>query len=271
MLRHLITPEQIAEQMEQWNIEGVAVWTRRHRLNALRDLYTKLDGSEADNPARAVRQPKKPKPVPHALGYDVIRATLAMMKPTATKALLMVMAFCGFRPEEVRRIAPHMIHVDATTVDDATGATVPAPFVIRPSAKGGDVVAVPLPDEGVEAWKLWQATNRWIPDEPTWDMDSLTNANRDWKKAMARVQRKLVAEGKMEEAARYEPVCSYSLVHSYCTRLLVDGKADITVVQKARGHKDVRTTQIYTMMRVDARLAVAVKRAFDAPRKASDS
>ena len=102
-------------------------------------------------------------------------------------------------------------------------------------------------------------------------MDSLTNANRDWKKAMARVQRKLVAEGKMQEAARYEPVCSYSLVHSYCTRLLVDGKAEITVVQKARGHKDVRTTQIYTMMRVDARLAVAVKRAFDAPRKASDS
>jgi len=55
------------------------------------------------------------------------------------------------------------------------------------------------------------------------------------------------------------------------TTLRVQISSTITVVQKARGHKDVRTTQIYTMMRVDARLAVAVKRAFDAPRKASDS
>src|SRR5438105_2353777 len=117
MLRHLITSEQIADQMERWNTEGVAVWTRRHRLNALRDLYTKLDGPTAENPARAVRQPKKPKPIPHALDYEVIRTTLANMKPTATKALLMMMAFCGFRPEEVRRIAPHMIRLDATTVD----------------------------------------------------------------------------------------------------------------------------------------------------------
>src|SRR4051812_46804163 len=72
-LRHLITPDQIADQMEQWKADGVAVWTRRHRLNALRDLYTKLDGTRAENPARAVRQPKKPKPVPHALDYIVIR------------------------------------------------------------------------------------------------------------------------------------------------------------------------------------------------------
>src|SRR4051794_2299333 len=64
VLRHLIAPQQLAEQMEQWRIDGVAVWTRRHRLNALRDLYTKLDGVDADNPPRAVRQPKKPKPVP---------------------------------------------------------------------------------------------------------------------------------------------------------------------------------------------------------------
>ena len=71
------------------------------------------------------------------------------------RAFLLIMAFCGFRPEEVRRIAPHLIHLDATTVDDAIGATVPAPFVIRATAKGGDLTAVPCPQEAVEGWKLW--------------------------------------------------------------------------------------------------------------------
>jgi site-specific recombinase XerD len=73
---------------------------------------------------------------------------------------------------------------------------------------------------------------------------------------------KLASEGKLEEAARYERVRCYSLVHSYCTQLHVKGQADITVVQKARGHKDVRTTQICTVMAVDPRIAVAVKKAF---------
>ena len=102
-------------------------------------------------------------------------------------------------------------------------------------------------------------------------MDSLSNANRDWKKAMIRVQRTLIAEGKLTESNRFQAVCCYSLVHSYCTQLHVQDNADITVVQKARGHKEVRTTQIYTVMSVDPRLAVAVKRAFSVPAKAAKS
>lgn len=66
----------------------------------LRDLFTKLDGKKACNPTREVTQPKKPKPIPHALPSDVIRGTFATMQPTATRALLMIMAFCGFRPEK---------------------------------------------------------------------------------------------------------------------------------------------------------------------------
>ncbi len=263
VLRHLITQDQIEDQMEKWRQASVADWTRRHRLNALRDLFTKLDGLNARNPAREVKQPKKPQPIPRALPFDVIRTTLAGMRPTATKAFLGVMAFCGFRPVEVRRVKPYMIGLDAMEPDESTGASRPAPSVIRPSAKGGNVVAVAVPDEGVEAWKLWLRTNEWNDDKQKWRLGSLKNANRDWQKAMARVQKKLRAQNKFEEAARYEPVPCYSLVHSYCTTLLVDGEADITVVQKARGHKDVRTTQVYTTMRVDPRLARAVKKAFN--------
>jgi site-specific recombinase XerC len=249
-LRHLITPDQIADEMETWRAAGIAIWTRRHRLNALRDLFTKLDGKNAPNPARDVTQPKKPKTKPRALPYDVIRASLATMRPTATKAFATIMAFCGFRPEEIRQIAPHDIHLEGTE-----------PFVIRPTAKDGDIVSVPCPPEAVRGWKLWLDKNPWKASEQAWEMDSLSNANRDWKKAMCRMQNKLMREGEPQEAARYEPVPIYSLVHSYCTYLIETG-TEITTVQKVRGHKDVRTTQIYTKMTVDPRVAVAVKKAF---------
>jgi integrase len=250
-LRHLITPTEIEEEMEKWRAAGIAIWTRRHRLNALRHLFTKLDGKNAPNPARDATQPKKPKFPPRALPYDVIRATLATMQPTTTKAFLMIMAFCGFRPVEIRRIAPPDIHLDGAE-----------PSVTRPSAKGGNIVTLALPPEGVKGWKLWLDMNTWNAAEHTWEMGSLSNANRDWKKAMRRVRDKLVHEGKPNEAARYEPVRAYDLVHSWSHRLNVQGEADITAVQMARGHKDVRTTQIYTQMVADPRIAAAVKKAF---------
>jgi len=74
------------------------------------------------------------------------------------------------------------------------------------------------------------------------------NANRDWKAAMIR--------------AGFTPTRCYDLVHSYCTTLLLEGGGDISLVQKARGHRDIRTTMIYTQVVVDPRLAVAVQRAF---------
>jgi site-specific recombinase XerD len=61
--------------------------------------------------------------------------------------------------------------------------------------------------------------------------------------------------------AGFAPTRSYDLVHSYCTTLLLEG-ADISLVQKARGHRDIRTTMIYTQVVVDPRLAVAVAKAF---------
>jgi len=62
--------------------------------------------------------------------------------------------------------------------------------------------------------------------------------------------------------AGFTPTRCYDLVHSYCTTLLLEGGGDISLVQKARGHRDIRTTMIYTQVVVDPRLAVAVQRAF---------
>ena len=74
------------------------------------------------------------------------------------------------------------------------------------------------------------------------------NANRDWKAAMLR--------------AGFAPTRCYDIVHSYCTQLLLNGGGDVALVQKARGHRDIRTTLAYTQVTVDPRLTEAVEKAF---------
>jgi hypothetical protein len=138
--RDQITADQVQQQIDAWRKAGIAVWTIRHRLNALRQVYAMLDGAGAYNPARKVKAPPKPRAIPRGIDYFTIRTVLNQMEPSATKSLLMVMAFCGFRPVEIRRTEPWMLRLDADP-----------PQVVRPTAKGGDTVVVPLSDEGVLA------------------------------------------------------------------------------------------------------------------------
>jgi integrase len=166
------------------------------------------------------------------------------MAPSATKGFLMIVAFCGFRPEEIRRTEPWMIHLE-----------VEPPHVIRNTAKGGDVTVVPLADEGILAWRMFVEHGGFDRRPELKDRRgrprrtrTFPNANRDWKAAMKR--------------AGFAPTRCYDLIHSYCTQLLMNGGGDVSLVQKARGHRDIRTTLVYTQVVVDPRLAEAVRKAF---------
>jgi site-specific recombinase XerC len=242
--RDEISAENIQQQTDGWLKAGVKAWTVRHRINALRQLYKILDGEGGYNPVLEVRSPAKPRAIPRALDYDTIRTVFNQMAPTATKGFLMIMAFCGFRPEEIRRTEPWMVHLDADP-----------PNVIRNTAKGGDVAVVPLSSEGVLGWRMF--TDHGGSDRQPEAKDrrgrplrtrTFPNANRDWKAAMSR--------------GGFAPTRCYDLVHSYCTQLLQFGGGDISLVQKARGHRDIRTTLIYTQVVVDPRLDEAVQKAF---------
>lgn len=48
----------------------------------------------------------------------------------------------------------------------------------------------------------------------------------------------------------------------HATQLLLKGADDLTLVQEALGHRDVRTTRIYTTVKVNPRLMGDIRKAF---------
>jgi site-specific recombinase XerD len=143
------------------------------------------------------------------------------------------------------------------------------PFCFKRVGKSGRPVMVPLPPQGVEAWRLLIRKN-------AWGKFSRSNVNRDWKAGMQRAGekafRKALAEGaNAEELAAiqlaFTPRKMYALRHSYATRLLQKGSDDLSLVQEALGHRDIRTTRTYTTVIVNPRLVEAVRRAFQSSDK----
>lgn len=251
--RDSIEPIEIKDQLREWR-SRYAAHTCNLRRTALSHLYTVLDGPNVYNPVREVPRYKEPAPTPKWLDYDVIRNTLAKMRKTSTRARLMLMAYAGFRPSEIVRALPE---------DVVPFLDLPEPFCFKRVGKGGVPLMVPLPGDGVAAWRL-------LIERAGWGHFSQASLNKNWKVAMKSAGREAVraaetvaADAGAVEKIRlmYKPVNSYRLRHSYAVRLLL-ASGNKELVQKALGHANIETTDFYTQMVTDPRLVDAVRKAF---------
>ena len=274
--RHTLEPQELQTQLNEWRTgqdpQGrpiITGWDHQHntvskplaartcnlRRTALSNLFTVLDGKRARNPLADVPPFKPPIAQPQQFADIVIDATFEEMRESRAKARLMLTMYGGFRPSEVMRAQPEDVlpYIDRTE-----------PFCFKRVGKSGRPVMVPLPQEGVDAWRL-------LIRKGAWGKFSRSNVNRDWKAAMRRAgekaYRKALNEGGSSEELQaiqlaFTPRKMYALRHSYATRLLQRGSDDLSLVQEALGHRDIRTTRTYTTVVVNPRLVEAVRRAF---------
>lgn len=213
-------------------------------LIAVRGLhrFAALEGFVGQDVAAGVRPPAQTKRLPKAIGIGEVERLLEAASfgdtPEALRdrALLEVLYACGARISEACALDLD----DVPLADDA-------PPVVRLFGKGSKERIVPVGSFAREALRAYVVRGRPALAAKGDGTPALFLNQRG--RRMSRQTAWAVIQVVAERAGLTEHVSPHTLRHSFATHLL-DGGADVRVVQELLGHASVTTTQIYTLVTV---------------------
>ncbi|MEV4708125.1 site-specific tyrosine recombinase XerD [Actinoplanes sp. NPDC049316] len=212
-------------------------------VSAVRGLhrFAAREGIAGDDPGRDVKPPAPPKRLPKALDVDQVSRLLAAVtgdEPLALRdrALLEFLYGTGARISEAVGLA----------VDDLDES------VVTLHGKGGRTRLVPLGSYARAALDAYLVRGRPVlvaagKGTPAVFLNARGGA-LSRQSAWTILRRAAAAAGLPVDGPH--AVSPHTLRHSYATHLL-DGGADVRVVQELLGHASVTTTQVYTLVTVD--------------------
>lgn len=213
---------------------GSAPASTARRLAGLRAFVLFLQGLGflREAPTAGLLPARRPDPLPHVLGRESIEVLLSSVRgsePLARRdrALLEALYATGARVEEACGWA-----LDDLRLEER---------VVRCFGKGRKERWVPLGEAAADALRDWLAHGR-----PALDRDasrrvflSRTGRPLDRHRVFRMLRERALAAGLGEHLS------PHVLRHSFATHLL-EGGADLRVVQELLGHASVKTTQVYT-------------------------
>ena len=206
--------------------------------------FALADGLAEADPASAVKPPTPAKRLPKALPLADVEAILeAAGAPGTTlalrdRALLEVLYGTGARISEA-------VGLDVDDLD-----TVDATVLLR--GKGGKQRLVPVGSFALAAVDAYLVRGR--PELVAAGSGASTGGAMFLNARGGRLSRQsawAVLVKAAERAGVTRDVSPHTLRHSFATHLL-DGGADVRVVQELLGHASVTTTQVYTLVTVDS-------------------
>ena len=242
--------------------QHVAASTQNQALSALLFLYTEVLQQPLDRPINAVRA-KQPAHLPTVLTWEEAHAVLNAMTGMQ-QVMAKVLYGSGLRLMECVRLRVKDIDFayQQITVRDGKGAkdrvTMLSDSLIAPLQEhlqrvklihaqdlraGYGHVYLPFALErkypnANRAW-AWQ----YLFPSARLTFDTPTGTFRRWHCAESSLQRAVKAA--IQKAGIHKHASCHTFRHSFATHLLEDGY-DIRTVQELLGHKDVKTTMIYT-------------------------
>lgn len=225
---------------------ALAVASVARMLVAVRALhaFATTESWASQNPAADVSPPRPGKRLPKALSVDQVQHLLDAIDRTTPvglrdAALLELLYGTGARVSEVASL----------DVDEVSRVLRDPELGLRLLGKGNKERLVPLGSyarHALDAWlvrgrpALTQTSRRFTPA-------LLVNSRGD---RLSRQSAWAIIRARAADAGITDEISPHSLRHSFATHLL-DGGADIRVVQELLGHASVTTTQIYTEVTVE--------------------
>jgi integrase/recombinase XerD len=196
-----------------------------------------------NNPALNFQPPKISKRLPKALSVEQVLKMLNIagddLVSIRDRALVEVLYSTGARVSEIVELNL----VDLSTISSGTESMT----TIKLRGKGGKERIVPIGSFAVAALENYLTRSR-----PTLVKNSTQKSfflNQKGGRLTRQGAWNIVIKA-AERAGIKEQVSPHSMRHSFATHLL-DGGADIRVVQELLGHASVTTTQIYTLITID--------------------
>ncbi|RZJ01910.1 MAG: tyrosine recombinase [Brevundimonas sp.] len=234
----------LAAWYQSLSTRGLSPATQARRRSAVRQFYRFAlgEGWRADDPSRRLDAPKQGRSLPKVLSPDEVEALLAAASARDGTGTLRLVALVELAYASGLRVSELLaLRVEAVRRD-------PAYLIVR--GKGGKERLAPLNASAREAVKAWlvvrdAARPDKVPDSP-WLFPSASAKGHLTPRRFAQ----LLDHAAMDAGLDPARVSPHVLRHAFATHLL-EGGADLRVVQTLLGHADIGTTQIYTHVATD--------------------
>ncbi|CAN1550167.1 XerD Site-specific recombinase XerD [Caulobacteraceae bacterium] len=244
-----------SEDIEAWfaamGAAGLSPATAARRRATARQFYRFVlgEGWRTDDPSRRVEAPKQGRPLPKVLSRDEVERLIAAASARdgaqglRLACLIEITYASGLRVSELLALPLTALARD------------PAFLMVR--GKGGKERLAPLNGAARTAVKAWlEVRKTFIPKGDAANPWLFPSRGKGGRLTARRFSQLLgeAAAGAGIDPARVSP---HVLRHAFATHLL-EGGADLRVVQTLLGHADIATTQIYTHV-AGERLAEVVR------------
>lgn len=224
--------------------EGLAQSTRARRLSALKQFFRFVheEGWRADNPVLRLKGPGRTPRLPRTLTREEVEALLAAVRDTGR----------GEAERLRNRAVMELAYATGMRVSEIAGLPVAAvrgnPAMLMILGKGGKERMVPLSAPAKAAVADWLAlrdaaeAKRPIGKPASRYLFPGTGTSGHLTRQQVHALVKALARAAGIDPARVSP---HTLRHAFATHLL-QGGADLRVIQTLLGHADIGTTEIYT-------------------------
>ena len=233
-LPHEIKTEDLERYLSERIAEGLTKRSQARLLSALRSFFNWCieEGDVKENPCDRIDSPKLGKYLPAVLSVEEVDAVISSVdtrtgKGLRDRAILEVLYGCGLRVSECTGLRISHIHLEEGFVDVV--------------GKGNKQRVIPLGEMAADAVRNYLPAR---PEPASRAFDDILFLNHRGRPLSRVSVFNLIKKQAMAAGIRKE-ISPHTFRHSFATHL-IEGGADLRIVQEMLGHESILTTEIYT-------------------------
>ena len=214
---------------------GVGPRSQCRILSGVRSFFhfLQIDGYRDDDPTELLESPQLGDHLPEVLTteeVDRLEASIDLSKPEGhrNRAIIEVLFSCGLRVSELTTLRLSNLYLEEQ--------------YLRVMGKGSKERLVPISPRAIQELKFWFDDRCRLDIKP--GEEDYVFLNRRGSH-LTRVMILIMIKRQAEEAGIEKTISPHTLRHSFATALL-EGGADLRVIQALLGHERIGTTEIYT-------------------------